>query len=160
MLDLVAGTVPLGTMTWGSAIGQIRAGTVRPVAISSEKRAAEFPDVPTLQELGYGLVANSWFGLSGPPGLPAVIVTRLNRGAIEVLSAARGANEVRCGRNYLAADDAGRIFRAGGSRHCQVAARGEAARTGTLTCPSRRAVTRRRLLPRWNSALSPSICAR
>ena len=86
MLDLVAGTVPLGTMTWGSAIGQIRAGTVRPVAISSEKRAAEFPDVPTLQELGYGLVANSWFGLSGPPGLPAVIVTRLNRGAIEVLA--------------------------------------------------------------------------
>ena len=86
MLDLVAGTVPLGTMTWGSAIGQIRAGTVRPVAISSEKRAAEFPDVPTLQELGYGLVANSWFGLSGPPGLPAAIVTRLNRGAIEVLA--------------------------------------------------------------------------
>ena len=38
VLDLVAGTVPLGTMTWGSAIGQIRAGTVRPVAMSSASR--------------------------------------------------------------------------------------------------------------------------
>ena len=85
MLDLIGGTVPLGTMTWGSAIGQIRAGTVRPVAISSEQRATEFPNVPTLRELGYDLVANSWFGLSGPPGLPAEIVARLNRGAIEVL---------------------------------------------------------------------------
>ncbi len=86
MLDLVGDTVPLGTMTWGSAIGQIRAGTVRPVAISSEQRATEFPNVPTLRELGYDLVANSWFGLSGPPGLPAEIVARLNRGAIEVLA--------------------------------------------------------------------------
>jgi tripartite-type tricarboxylate transporter receptor subunit TctC len=86
VLDLVAGTVPLGTMTWGSAIGQIRAGTVRAVAVSSEKRVAEFPDVPTLRELGYDLAANSWFGLSGPPGLAPEIVARLNAGANEILA--------------------------------------------------------------------------
>jgi tripartite-type tricarboxylate transporter receptor subunit TctC len=88
MLDLVGGTVPLGTMTWGSAIGQIRAGTVQPVAVSSQNRVAEYPNVPTLRELGYDLVANSWFGFSGPPGLPAEMVTRLNHAAIEVLARA------------------------------------------------------------------------
>lgn len=78
MIDLVAGNVPLGTMTWSSAIGQIRAKTVLPVAVSSEKRLPDYPDVPTLRELGYNLVADSWFGLSGPPGLPREIVEKLN----------------------------------------------------------------------------------
>ncbi len=78
MIDLVAGNVPLGTMTWSSAIGQIRAKTAIPVALSSEKRVAEYPDVPTLREQGYDLAADSWFGLSGPPGLPRDIVEKLN----------------------------------------------------------------------------------
>jgi tripartite-type tricarboxylate transporter receptor subunit TctC len=78
MIDLVAGNVPLGTMTWSSAIGQIRAGTVIPVAISSDKRLPDYPAVPTLRDLGYDLIADSWFGLSGPPGLPRAIVDKLN----------------------------------------------------------------------------------
>jgi tripartite-type tricarboxylate transporter receptor subunit TctC len=85
MMDLVAGNVAFGTMTWGSAIGQIRAGTVRPVAISSKRRVAEFPDVPTLQELGYGIVGDSWWGLSGPAGIPPEITGKLNQAVIEVL---------------------------------------------------------------------------
>jgi tripartite-type tricarboxylate transporter receptor subunit TctC len=85
MMDLVAGNVPFGTMTWGSAIGQIRAGTVRPVAISSKSRVAEFPDVPTLRELGYGIVGDSWWGLSGPAGIAPEITRKLNQAVIEVL---------------------------------------------------------------------------
>ncbi len=85
MMDLVAGNVPFGTMTWGSAIGQIRAGTVRPVAISSKTRVAEFPDVPTLQELGYGIVGDSWWGLSGPAGIAPEITRKLNQAVTEAL---------------------------------------------------------------------------
>jgi tripartite-type tricarboxylate transporter receptor subunit TctC len=85
MMDLVAGNVAFGTMTWGSAIGQIRAGAVRPVAISSKSRVAEFPDVPTLRELGYGIVGDSWWGLSGPAGIPPEITRKLNQAVIEVL---------------------------------------------------------------------------
>src|SRR6266851_1125806 len=67
MMDLVAGTVPLATMTWTSALAQIRAGTVIPLAITSRTRLNEFPDLPTFKELGYDdLTAVSWFGLSGP----------------------------------------------------------------------------------------------
>ena len=43
MLDLLAGNVMLGTMTWSSALGQIRAGKVIPIAVSSRRRVAEFP---------------------------------------------------------------------------------------------------------------------
>ena len=85
MIDLVAGNVPFGTMTWGSAIGQVRAGTVLPVAISSKGRVAEFPNVPTLHELGYSIIGDSWWGLSGPAGVPPEITRKLNQAVIEVL---------------------------------------------------------------------------
>lgn len=86
MIDLVAGTVPLGTMTWGSAIGQIRAGTVLPVAVSADKPVAEYPNVPTLRSLGFDLYADSWFGLSGPAGMAPDLTQRLNQAAIEALA--------------------------------------------------------------------------
>jgi len=86
MVDLVAGTVKLGTMTWTSALGQIRAGTVVPIAVTSAKRLPEFPDLPTFAELGYeGLTAVSWFALSGPAGLPDEITQKLNAAVIKVL---------------------------------------------------------------------------
>src|SRR5215471_15683059 len=86
MLDLLAGNVLFGSMTFSSALGQIRAGKVIPVAVSSRARVAEYPDVPTLAESGYPeLVANTWYALSGPAGLPDEIVRRLNRAVAEVL---------------------------------------------------------------------------
>ena len=79
MMDLVSGNVNLGTMTWTSALGQIRSGKVVPIVISSHARLAEFPDLPTFKDLGYDdLTAVSWFALSGPAGLPKDITQRLN----------------------------------------------------------------------------------
>jgi tripartite-type tricarboxylate transporter receptor subunit TctC len=79
MMDLVSGNVNLGTMTWTSALGQIRSGKVVPIVVSSNSRLAEFPDLPTFKDLGYNdLTAVSWFALSGPAGLPKDITQRLN----------------------------------------------------------------------------------
>jgi tripartite-type tricarboxylate transporter receptor subunit TctC len=79
MMDLVSGNVNLGTMTWTSALGQIRSGKVVPIVVSSRARLAEFPDLPTFKDLGYDdLTAVSWFALSGPAGLPKDITQRLN----------------------------------------------------------------------------------
>jgi tripartite-type tricarboxylate transporter receptor subunit TctC len=87
MMDLVAGTVSVGTMTWTSALGQIRAGKVIPIALTSSARLAEFPDLPTFKELGYDeLAATTWFGLSGPAGVPREIVHKLNRAVVDVLA--------------------------------------------------------------------------
>jgi len=79
MMDLIAGNVRIGSMTWSSAAAQIRAGAVVPLALSSGARVAEFPDVPTLREEGFDdLVAVTWYALSGPAGLPDDIVQKLN----------------------------------------------------------------------------------
>jgi tripartite-type tricarboxylate transporter receptor subunit TctC len=77
--DLVAGHVKVGSMAISTTRAHIAAGKLLPVAISSDKRLAEFPDMPTLVELGYpDLVAKTWFSLSGPAGLPRDIVDKLN----------------------------------------------------------------------------------
>lgn len=77
--DIIAGRVPLGSFTWGSVLGQARGGALRPIAITTEKRIPEFADLPTFKELGYDLVASTWFALLGPKGLPAEITRRLNQ---------------------------------------------------------------------------------
>lgn len=79
IFDLVAGHVKMGSMTLSTMSQHIKAGTLRALAISSAARVPELPDVPTLVELGYPeLVVRTWYGLSGPAGLPPEIVTRIN----------------------------------------------------------------------------------
>jgi tripartite-type tricarboxylate transporter receptor subunit TctC len=78
--DLIGGHVKVGSMSFTSASAQIRAGTVIPLAVTSAKRLAEFPDLPTFKELGYpDMIATTWFSLSGPKGLPADIVQKVNQ---------------------------------------------------------------------------------
>jgi tripartite-type tricarboxylate transporter receptor subunit TctC len=79
MLDLVAGHVRVATMSFSSGASHVRSGTLRALGISSNERLRDFPDVPTFKELGHpDLTSGSWFALSGPPNLPAGIVSRLN----------------------------------------------------------------------------------
>jgi tripartite-type tricarboxylate transporter receptor subunit TctC len=85
LLDLIAGHVLVATMTFSSAVGQVRAGNVRALAVTSEGRLGHFPDIPTFRESGYDMVATTWFALSGPPRLPATIVDKLNRATNETL---------------------------------------------------------------------------
>jgi tripartite-type tricarboxylate transporter receptor subunit TctC len=95
MLDVIGGHVKIGCVTWTSAVAHIRAGSVIPLAVSSSERLADFPDVPTLKELGYPkLVATTWFGLSGPAGMPKDIVDRLNREVIKTLAEPRAQKQM------------------------------------------------------------------
>jgi tripartite-type tricarboxylate transporter receptor subunit TctC len=77
MQDTIAGNVPSMFDSLPSAAPHIKAGKVRALAVSGEKRNPSFPDVPTMKEQGFDLVSYSWFGLSGPAKLPAPIVERL-----------------------------------------------------------------------------------
>ena len=87
MVDLIAGNVMVGSMTWSSAVGQVRAGTVVPIAVSSGARVAEFPSVPTLREEGFDdLVAVTWYALSGPAGLSDDVVRKLSSAVNEAWS--------------------------------------------------------------------------
>src|ERR1700716_649574 len=86
MMDLISGNVNVGTMTWTSALTQIRAGKVIPIAVTSNARLAEFPDLPTFKDLGYGgFPAGAVVALSGPAGLPNDITARLNSAVARML---------------------------------------------------------------------------
>src|SRR5262245_38414579 len=64
----------------GIGLPQVRAGKLRLLAVGSPKRSPLFPDTPTLAEAGMvGFDADSWFGFYAPAGVPADILTRLNR---------------------------------------------------------------------------------
>jgi|HubBroStandDraft_6_1064221.scaffolds.fasta_scaffold00639_11 tripartite-type tricarboxylate transporter receptor subunit TctC len=80
MIDLIGGQVKIATITFSSVIEQVRAGKLVALAISSEHRLPDFPDVPTFVELGHpNMVSATWFALSGPKALPHEIVDKLNR---------------------------------------------------------------------------------
>lgn len=83
--DIIAGRVPIGSFTWGAALGQIKGGTLRAVAVTTQARRPEAPDVPTFKELGYDLVSSTWFSFAAPKGVPAAIVARLNAETIRIL---------------------------------------------------------------------------
>ncbi len=84
-MDVVAGHIKLATMTLSTAAEQIRPGHAVALAVTSEARTASFPDIPTFKELGVDLVAATWFALSGPKGLPASIVNKLNRETVKAM---------------------------------------------------------------------------
>lgn len=77
--DLVAGQVQLFMSSVPTLVGQIRAGKLRALAVTSRIRSQELPDVPTIAESGYpDFEATTWFALMAPAGTPAEIVMRLN----------------------------------------------------------------------------------
>lgn len=86
--DLVAGHIHAVSNTLTTAGAQIRAGRVRGLALSANERLADYKQVPTFRELGYAnLVGTVWFSLSGPAGMPADIVAKLNSETRRILQA-------------------------------------------------------------------------
>jgi tripartite-type tricarboxylate transporter receptor subunit TctC len=77
--DVISGEVQLYVSSIPTLIGHIRTGKMRPLAVTSLKRVADLPDVPTVSESGYkGFEAVTWFGVLGPARLPKEIVLKLN----------------------------------------------------------------------------------
>jgi tripartite-type tricarboxylate transporter receptor subunit TctC len=77
--DVMTGQVPVFFDNLASALGQIKGGTVRALAVSGTKRSPLLPDVPTLAEAGVPGYSNYvWFGLWAPKGTPQPIIDRLH----------------------------------------------------------------------------------
>lgn len=75
-LALIGGHIDMvGDAGWGV---QAKAGKIRPLALMAEKRAKNWPDVPTLKELGYDIVALSTLGIGGPKGMDPAVVKLLH----------------------------------------------------------------------------------
>jgi len=78
--DLVAGQVQVYFDPIPNSIGYIRAGKVRPLAITSATRSEALPDVPTVSEFVPGYEGSFWFGVGAPKATPNEIVDKLNNG--------------------------------------------------------------------------------
>ena len=77
-IDLISGEVSMMFDSASSAMSQIKAGKLRPLAVTADKRAAELPDVPTLSEQGVrGADVQTWYGLFTTAGTPKATVDRL-----------------------------------------------------------------------------------
>jgi tripartite-type tricarboxylate transporter receptor subunit TctC len=84
--DLVAGQIDL-LLGGLDALPQIRAGSIKAYAVTSDTRSAIAPDIPTVGEVGLSsLLWTFWYGLFAPKGTPRHIIDRLNAAAIEALS--------------------------------------------------------------------------
>ena len=84
--DVLGGQVPVMFSTLSSAIGNIRGGKLRALAVTTKNRVPQLPDVPTLAEQGYDVVASSWQGIAVPAGTPREIVLRLHSAITKVLA--------------------------------------------------------------------------
>src|SRR5713226_1167104 len=79
LTDVMAGHIQMMFISVGSAVPQWKADKVNLIAVGATKRMRLLPEVPTVAESGLpGYEAVSWFGLFGPPGMPAEIVAKIN----------------------------------------------------------------------------------
>jgi len=76
--DLISGQVDAMFDPIASSISHIRAGTVRPLAVTTATRLEVLPDVPTVGDFVPGYEASGWYGIAAPKNTPAEIVARLN----------------------------------------------------------------------------------
>jgi tripartite-type tricarboxylate transporter receptor subunit TctC len=84
--DLVAGHVDIIFMQLESAIKLHEGKKARILAVTTDKRISQLPDVPTMEEVGIkGLISDTWNAISAPPGTPAPVVAKLNAALNEAL---------------------------------------------------------------------------
>src|SRR5687768_16996923 len=87
MIDLISGQVQLVFATAASAVPHIKSGKIKGIAVTTIKRSALMPNIPTIAESGLPRFdANNWYGLLVPAGTPRPIIMRLNTDVKKVLA--------------------------------------------------------------------------
>jgi len=87
LIDLVSGQTQLAMATMASALPHIRNKRMRPLAVSTAKRVAVVPEVPTMMEAGVkDFEYSTWYGVLVPAGTPQVVITRLNAELVKALA--------------------------------------------------------------------------
>jgi tripartite-type tricarboxylate transporter receptor subunit TctC len=80
--DLVSGDTQVGFLNLATSGPMVRAGQLRPLAMVTEKRLPEYPDLPTLAELGYpGVGTLQWLAIFAPSGVPKDVIAALHKAA-------------------------------------------------------------------------------
>jgi tripartite-type tricarboxylate transporter receptor subunit TctC len=89
LMDVIAGRVSIMFADFTTSVPHVKAGTVRPLAISRIQRSSLYPDLPTMDEAGVkGFNLDAWAGLVAPAGTPAAVVQKLNTALRAVIDSA------------------------------------------------------------------------
>jgi tripartite-type tricarboxylate transporter receptor subunit TctC len=84
--DLLGGQIPMSFNNAPEVLGQLEAGTLRALAVTTTKRTAFLPDVPAMSETVPGYDTEVWWGLLGPAGMPADLVAKISRDFVAALN--------------------------------------------------------------------------
>jgi len=84
--DMLGNRVQVMFDNMPSAISHIKAGSLKALAVTTEQRSAELPDVPTVGDTVKGYEASAWFGIGMPRKTPKAIVDRLNKEVNAILA--------------------------------------------------------------------------
>jgi tripartite-type tricarboxylate transporter receptor subunit TctC len=80
LTDLIGGQIQATFNGLPSLMGQIKGGTLRPLAVGSLERSKVLPNVPTIAESGYkGFETSQWYGIMAPAGTPQAVIDRLQK---------------------------------------------------------------------------------
>jgi tripartite-type tricarboxylate transporter receptor subunit TctC len=85
LADLLGGQVDMMCDNLGVSLPHVRSGKLKALAVASSKRVSFLPDVPALAETLPGFEAVAWFGIVGPPGMPAAIAQKISADLKQVL---------------------------------------------------------------------------
>jgi tripartite-type tricarboxylate transporter receptor subunit TctC len=84
--DVIAGQLPINITNFPFLVEPVKAGRLRPLAVTSATRQALLPDVPTVQESGVpGYEVNSWYGVCAPAAVPAALLDKIHTDVVAVL---------------------------------------------------------------------------
>jgi tripartite-type tricarboxylate transporter receptor subunit TctC len=85
--DVIAGQIDMTMTSAATCLPQVRAGTVKALAVMGKSRLAAAPDIPTVDEAGLpGLYNSIWFGIWAPKGTPSDVIAKLNAAVIDALA--------------------------------------------------------------------------
>jgi len=104
MNDMLSGQIDMVIEPTSVSLAHIHDGKIRPLAVTGRARSTELPALPTMAESGVpGVVAVSWTGVSGPPGLPTEVTARFNR----AINAALTADDMKLALSKLGSEPLG-----------------------------------------------------
>jgi tripartite-type tricarboxylate transporter receptor subunit TctC len=79
LADVISGVITMNFSSLPPAVGQVKAGNLKALAVTGEKRIKSLPDVPTLKEQGIDVVVNGWHGLFAPAKTPDAILDKIEK---------------------------------------------------------------------------------
>jgi len=79
LADVISGVITMNFSSLPPAVGQVKAGNLRALAVTGDKRIKSLPDVPTLKEQGIDVVVNGWHGLFAPAKTPDAVLDKIEK---------------------------------------------------------------------------------